>query len=134
MTVQVERPWEFMAKCLDFGLDLWRRHIIYNRRLQFLYSIDYLYSTHSFGMAIHIPRPLDLDNHSVNGALIRVVHLRDCFNLFFDTLHHFVVLMVLVRADVITARIEHMHSWIASFLWFQFLAYMNSNQYSEKPS
>jgi hypothetical protein len=24
MVVQVERPWEFMAKGLDFGLDLWR--------------------------------------------------------------------------------------------------------------
>jgi uncharacterized protein YoaH (UPF0181 family) len=26
MAIQVERPWEFMAKGLDFGLDLWRLH------------------------------------------------------------------------------------------------------------
>ena len=26
MVVQVERPWEFMAKGLDFGLDLWKLH------------------------------------------------------------------------------------------------------------
>jgi hypothetical protein len=26
MVVQVERPWEFMAKGLDFGLGLWGLH------------------------------------------------------------------------------------------------------------
>jgi hypothetical protein len=41
MVVQVERPWEFMAKGLDFGLGLWRLHTMPRRRLQFLYFIDY---------------------------------------------------------------------------------------------
>ena len=39
MTVQVKRPWKFMAKGLDFGLGLWRLHTMPNWRLQFPYFI-----------------------------------------------------------------------------------------------
>src|ERR1700737_2739983 len=73
MDVQVERPWEFMAKGLDFGLGLWRLHTMPSRRLHLLYSIDYLISTHFFGLSTNfghsIPRPLNLDGHSVNRPL-----------------------------------------------------------------
>jgi hypothetical protein len=40
MAIQVERLWEFMAKGLDFGLGLWRLHIVPARTLQFLYFIE----------------------------------------------------------------------------------------------
>jgi hypothetical protein len=39
MVVQVERPWEFMAKDLDFRLGLWRLHTMPGRRLHLLYFI-----------------------------------------------------------------------------------------------
>jgi hypothetical protein len=51
IAVQVERPWEFMAKCLDVGLGLWKLHTTPGPRLQFLYSIGYLFSTHFFGLS-----------------------------------------------------------------------------------
>jgi hypothetical protein len=41
MAVQVERPWEFMAKGLDFGLGLWRLHTMPSQRLRLLYFIGY---------------------------------------------------------------------------------------------
>jgi hypothetical protein len=41
MAVQVERPWEFMAKGLDFGLGLWRIHTMLGWRLHLLYFIGY---------------------------------------------------------------------------------------------
>jgi hypothetical protein len=69
MAIQVERPWEFMAKGLDFGLTLWKLHTMHGRRLQFLYYIDNLFSAHFVGLSTKfdhsIPRPLDLDGHSV---------------------------------------------------------------------
>jgi hypothetical protein len=37
MAVQVERPWEFMAKGLNFGLGLWKLQTIPSRMLQFIY-------------------------------------------------------------------------------------------------
>jgi hypothetical protein len=69
ITVQVKRLWEFMAKGLDFGLDFWRLHTMHGRRLQFPYFNDYVFSAHFFGLSTKfgrsIPRPLDLDDHSV---------------------------------------------------------------------
>ena len=41
MAVQVERPWELMAKGLDFGLGLWRLHTMSNQRHHLLYFIAY---------------------------------------------------------------------------------------------
>jgi hypothetical protein len=41
LAVQVERPWEFMTKGLDFGLDLWRLHTMPGRRTYLLYIIGY---------------------------------------------------------------------------------------------
>jgi hypothetical protein len=41
MAIQVERPWEFMATCLDFGLGLWRLHTMPGRRLHLLNFIGY---------------------------------------------------------------------------------------------
>jgi hypothetical protein len=41
MAFQVERPWEFMAKDLDFGFGLWKLHTMPGRRLHFPYFIDY---------------------------------------------------------------------------------------------
>jgi hypothetical protein len=41
MVVQVERPWEFMAKGLDFGLGLWRLHTMSGCMLHLLYFIGY---------------------------------------------------------------------------------------------
>jgi hypothetical protein len=43
MAVQVERPWEFMAKGLDFGLGLglWRLHTMPGWRIPLLYLIGY---------------------------------------------------------------------------------------------
>jgi hypothetical protein len=41
IAVQVERPWEFMAKGLDVNLDLWRLHTVLGRRPQFLHFIGY---------------------------------------------------------------------------------------------
>jgi hypothetical protein len=70
LAVQVERPWEFMAKGLDFGLGLWRLHTMPGRRLHLLYFIGYIFSAHFFGLSTKfghsITRPLDLDGHSVN--------------------------------------------------------------------
>jgi hypothetical protein len=72
MAIQVERMWEFMAKGLDFGLGLWRLHTIPSKRLQFLYFIGY-FSAHFFALSIEfghsIPWPLDLDSHSVKQPL-----------------------------------------------------------------
>jgi hypothetical protein len=41
LAVQVERPWEFMAKGLDFALGLWRLHTMPSWRLRLLYFIGY---------------------------------------------------------------------------------------------
>jgi hypothetical protein len=41
MDVQVERPWEFMAKGLNFELGLWRLHTMPSQSPQFLYFIGY---------------------------------------------------------------------------------------------
>jgi hypothetical protein len=41
MAVQVERPWEFMAKGLDFRCDLWRLHTMPGWRLHLLCFIGY---------------------------------------------------------------------------------------------
>jgi hypothetical protein len=41
LAVQVERPWEFMAKGLDFGLELCGLHTMPGRRLHLLYFIGY---------------------------------------------------------------------------------------------
>ena len=61
MAVQVKRPWEFMAKGLDFGLGLWRLHTMPGRRLHFLYFIGYVFSAHFFRLSAKfghsIPRP-----------------------------------------------------------------------------
>jgi hypothetical protein len=69
IVVQVKRPWEFMAKWLDFQLSLWRLHTMPGRRLQFLYFIGYVFRAHSFELSTRfgrsIPRPLDLDGHGV---------------------------------------------------------------------
>jgi hypothetical protein len=43
MAVQVERPWDFMTKGLDFALGLWKLRIVPVRRLQFLYCIAYFF-------------------------------------------------------------------------------------------
>jgi hypothetical protein len=51
MAVQVERPWEFVAKGLDFGFGLWRLHTMLARRLHLLYFIGYVFSTHFFGLS-----------------------------------------------------------------------------------
>jgi hypothetical protein len=73
ITVQVERPWEFLAKGLDFGLGLWRLHTVPSQRLQLLYCIGYVISTHFFGLSTKfghsIPRALDLDGQSVKWPL-----------------------------------------------------------------
>jgi hypothetical protein len=70
------RLWEFMTKGLDFGLGLWRLHIMPRQRLHLLYSIGYLLSTHLFGLSTKfghsIPRPLDLDGHNVKHPLVCV--------------------------------------------------------------
>jgi hypothetical protein len=64
MTVQVERPWGFMAKGANLGLDLWKLHTMLGQRLQFLYFIGYVFSARFFGLStkfgLSIPRPLDL--------------------------------------------------------------------------
>jgi hypothetical protein len=77
MAVQVERPWKFMAKGLDFGLDLWKLHTMPSQRLQFLYFVGYVFSAHFFGLSTKfghlIPRPLDLDGHSVKRPLKMIV-------------------------------------------------------------
>ena len=39
MALQVEWPWDFMAKGLDFGLGCWRLHPVPGRRLQAMYFI-----------------------------------------------------------------------------------------------
>jgi hypothetical protein len=69
MAVQVERRWEFMAKGLDFGFNLWRLHTMPGQRLHLLEFIGYAFSTHLFGLSTKfghsIPRPLDLDSHKV---------------------------------------------------------------------
>jgi hypothetical protein len=67
MAIQVERPWEFMAKGLDFGHGVWRLHTLLGQGLQFLYFIGYLQpvSLDSTKFAHPIPQSLDLDNHSV---------------------------------------------------------------------
>jgi hypothetical protein len=65
--VQVERPWEFMAKGLDFGLGLWRLHTMPGQRLPLLCFIGYMSSAHFFGHSI--PRPLNFDGHSVKRPL-----------------------------------------------------------------
>jgi hypothetical protein len=41
MAIQVERPWEFMAKGLNFGLGLWKLHTLHGCRIHFLYFIGY---------------------------------------------------------------------------------------------
>jgi hypothetical protein len=41
ISVQVERPWEFVGKGLDFGLGLWRLHTLLGQSFQFLYFIGY---------------------------------------------------------------------------------------------
>ena len=70
MTVQVERPWEFMARGFDFGLGLSKLHnSMPSRRLQFLDFIGYLFATHFFGLSTKlghsVPWPLDFDDHSM---------------------------------------------------------------------
>jgi hypothetical protein len=73
MAVQVERLWGFKAKGLDFGLGLWRLHTMPSRRLHLLHCIGYEFSAHFFGLSTKfghsIPRPLDLDSHSVKRPL-----------------------------------------------------------------
>jgi hypothetical protein len=39
MVVQDEKPWDFMAKDLGFGLSLWKLHTMPGRRLRFLYIL-----------------------------------------------------------------------------------------------
>jgi hypothetical protein len=39
MAIQVERPWEFMAKGLDFGLAHWRLHTMPSQRLSYGHSL-----------------------------------------------------------------------------------------------
>jgi hypothetical protein len=74
MVVQGERPWEFMAKGLEFGLGLWRLHTMPGRRLHLLHFNDYIFSTYFFGLSTKfghsIPWPLDLDGHSVKRPFI----------------------------------------------------------------
>ena len=41
MAVQVERPWEFMAKGLDFELGFWRLHTMSGWKFHLLYFIGY---------------------------------------------------------------------------------------------
>jgi hypothetical protein len=73
MAVQVERPWEFTAKSLDFGLDLWKLHTMPGRRLQFLYLNGYYFQPISLDsqqkVGHSIPRPLDLHGHRVKRPL-----------------------------------------------------------------
>jgi len=58
---------------LDFGLGLWRLHTMPGQRLQFL-LFYWLFSTHFFGLSTKfghsIPRPHDLDGHSVRLPLL----------------------------------------------------------------
>jgi hypothetical protein len=68
MTIHVERPWEFMAKGLDFGLwPLEASHYAWPKAPLTIFY--WLFSTHFFGLSTKfghsIPRPLDLDGHSV---------------------------------------------------------------------
>jgi hypothetical protein len=78
MAVQVERPWEFVAKGLDSRLGLWRPPSMPGRRLHLLYFIGYLLAAHFFGLSTKfghsIPRPLDLDGHSVKRPLYHTQH------------------------------------------------------------
>jgi hypothetical protein len=41
VAVQVESPWNFMAKGLDIGLDLWRLHTMPGQRLHLQYFFGY---------------------------------------------------------------------------------------------
>jgi hypothetical protein len=61
MAVQVERPWEFMAKGLDFGLGLWRLHTVPGRRLQFLYFIGYFQP-----ISLSSQRNLAIESHNLS--------------------------------------------------------------------
>jgi hypothetical protein len=80
IAVQVQRPWEFMAKGLDFGHGLWKLHTLPSRRLHSLYFIGYVFSTHFFGLSTKfghsIPRPLNLDGHSVKRPLLNLIYLK----------------------------------------------------------
>jgi len=43
MAIQIERPWEFIAKGSNFGLGLWRLHTMANRRFQILLFIAHFF-------------------------------------------------------------------------------------------
>jgi hypothetical protein len=51
------------------GINLRRLHTMLGQRLQFLYFISYVFPAHFFGLSTKVghslPRPLDLDGHSV---------------------------------------------------------------------
>jgi hypothetical protein len=70
MAVQVEKPWEFMAKGLDIGLTLWKASHYAQLKAPLTISYGYVFSAHFFGLSTKFghstPRPLDLDGHSVN--------------------------------------------------------------------
>jgi hypothetical protein len=61
--------WAMNEVGCSFGFGLWRLPTMPGRRLHFLYFIGYLFSAHFFGISAKfghsIPRPLDLDGHSV---------------------------------------------------------------------
>jgi hypothetical protein len=67
MAVQVERPWEFMAKGLDFGIGLWRLHIVPNQRLQFLYFIGYFQP-----ISLDPQRSLAMNSHGLSTWMVIV--------------------------------------------------------------
>jgi len=46
MAIQIERPWEFIAKGLDFEFGLYRLHTMANKKLQILSFI-----VHFFGLS-----------------------------------------------------------------------------------
>jgi len=56
-------------KGLDFGLGLWRLHTMPDRRLKFLFFISTYFVELSTKFDHSIPRPLDLNNHSVKRPL-----------------------------------------------------------------
>jgi hypothetical protein len=68
MAVQVERPWEFMAKGLDFGLGLCRPHTMHGRTLQFLYFIGYFQP-----ISLDSPQSLAIQSHNLSTWMTTVL-------------------------------------------------------------